>query len=82
MNLKEQKWEPVYIFNGRGENEPPGRYRHEAAFYKNNIFILGGGTATEVFDLEEIPTFNLLNKTWTVNITHPDPALAGMYLLI
>lgn len=73
LNFKEHRWEAIYMHQGTGEYEPEGRYRHECAFYKNNIFILGGGTATEVYDLTEIPTFNLDKRKWTKTLTHPDP---------
>lgn len=57
-------WEAVYICQGQSDYEPEGRYRHEVAFDGKNIYILGGGTADEVFDFFDIPMFNVDTKCW------------------
>ncbi|XP_060529523.1 kelch domain-containing protein 10 homolog [Cylas formicarius] len=64
LNLRSFSWEVVYICNGTGEFEPEGRYRHEVGFDGKNIYILAGGTADRVFDLSEIPTFDMEKRQW------------------
>ena len=48
-----------------------GRYRHEIAFDKGNIFVFGGGSSVEVFALDTIPVFNVITKKWTRVKTDP-----------
>jgi Kelch motif len=57
------------------ESDPPGRYRHEIAYDGANIYIFGGGTSTQAFDLTEIPTYNIEANTWEYTHTNPDPLL-------
>lgn len=64
LDLKTGIWEDVYICQGNGEYEPPGRYRHEVAFDGTNIYILGGGTAEEAYEFFKIPVFNIETKQW------------------
>lgn len=65
LNLKTLIWEPYYTYMGRGlDYEPEGRYRHEVACDTENIYILGGGTSLEVYDLIDLPTFNIKTRTW------------------
>jgi hypothetical protein len=52
LNMQTQVWESVYICGGRDQCEPKGRYRHEIAFDGRIIYVLGGGTASEAFNLE------------------------------
>lgn len=51
LNLKTGHWEAVYTCKGT-DNEPTGRYRHEVAFDRDRIYVLGGGTSTESFDFQ------------------------------
>lgn len=64
LDLKLGVWEDVYICQGNGDYEPPGRYRHEVAFDGSNIYILGGGTAEEAFEFNKVPVFNIETKQW------------------
>lgn len=76
--MKTFTWEIYYVHQGRGDFEPEGRYRHEIAFDGENIYILGGGTALEVFDLGDIPTFNINTRSWFKRTTLPDPLLGEL----
>ncbi|XP_066253291.1 kelch domain-containing protein 10 homolog [Euwallacea similis] len=71
LNLKTLTWEIVYICNGTGDYEPPGRYRHEVGFDGKRIFILAGGTADTVYDLADIPAFDVEKKMWISEKTVP-----------
>lgn len=64
LDLKSNEWEAVYICKGQQDCEPEGRYRHEVGFDGKVIYLLGGGTSEQVFDLEKIPSFNLQKKEW------------------
>ncbi|CAL1285269.1 unnamed protein product [Larinioides sclopetarius] len=44
--------------------EPEPRYRLEIAMHENQIFVFGGGTASESFDFKEVPVFNIDNCSW------------------
>lgn len=70
--MKTLVWEIVYICQGKGDYEPPGRYRHEVAFDGRNIYILGGGTAEEVYDFSEIPAFDIEKREWNKRKTLRD----------
>lgn len=73
LDLKLGLWEDVYICQGNGDYEPPGRYRHEVAFDGVHIFILGGGTAEEAFGFSKIPVFNIETRQWKKLKTLKDP---------
>lgn len=73
MNFKTLTWETVYLCNGKEEYEPPGRYRHEIGFDGKKIFILAGGTADTVYDLADIPAFDIEKRKWTCVKTIPAP---------
>jgi len=67
LNLRTCEWEEVYICTGKEPSEPTGRYRHELAFHKGKIFILGGGTADISYGFEvscssELPFLLLHSK--------------------
>lgn len=53
--------------------DPTGRYRHEIAITDKLIYIFGGGTADRVFELKEIPAFDIENRQWLSLSTIPDP---------
>lgn len=59
--------------NGTDENEPPGRYRHEVGFDGRKIYILAGGTASNVFGFRHVPAFDVEKKKWTKEKTIPAP---------
>lgn len=75
LNLSTQEWENVYICNGQAEYEPKGRYRHEIAFDGRYIYVLGGGTVNESFDLEYIPVFDIELRIWSKWHTIADPTV-------
>jgi hypothetical protein len=52
LNLRTGIWEEVYICKGSKWREPKGRYRHELAFDGTRIYLLGGGTAEEVYGFQ------------------------------
>lgn len=73
LHLKTLVWEPVYVCQGTGDCEPEGRYRHEVAFDKNKLYVLGGGTAVEVYDFQHIYVFSLEKSIWYLQHTVRDP---------
>ncbi|GLH12868.1 Kelch domain-containing protein 10 homolog [Gryllus bimaculatus] len=75
LNLKTGQWEEVHVCRG-GRGEPDGRYRHELAFDGSRIFVMGGGTATDVYGFEKIPAFNLSTGQWETLVTSGDPSLS------
>lgn len=54
-------------------DDPKGRYRHGIANDDKYIFILGGGTSTMAYDLDELPAFSLELHKWEHIRTEPDP---------
>lgn len=74
LNMKTLAWEPVYVCQGKGDYEPVGRYRHEVAFDGRCIYVLGGGTAEEVYDFVDIPVFDLEKREWYKRRTLRDPS--------
>lgn len=72
FDLRTNVWEAVYICSGADQSEPEGRYRHELAFDGKMIYVLGGGTAMEVFGFSEIPAFELKTNRWTTLHTYGD----------
>jgi len=48
------------------------RYRHEVAFDGEFIYILGGGTASQAYDLVNVPAFNVTSREWKTIVTVPD----------
>ncbi|CAH0701668.1 unnamed protein product [Spodoptera exigua] len=65
LDLRTLVWELVYLGTGQ-EGEPLGRYRHEIAHVGNKLYIIGGGTGDQAFELMEIPMFDFDTKTWTI----------------
>ncbi|KAL1494764.1 hypothetical protein ABEB36_010310 [Hypothenemus hampei] len=72
LNIKTFDWEIVYLCNGQGDYEPEGRYRHEVGFDGKRIFVLAGGTADIVYDMANIPVFDIETKVWICQKTIPD----------
>jgi hypothetical protein len=69
-------WECVYICRQDiRETDPPGRYRHEIAYDGANIYVFGGGTSNQAFDLLDIPTYNIEANCWQNTETYPDPCI-------
>lgn len=75
FNLRTSEWEEVYICKGLSRHEPEGRYRHELAFDGQKIYVLGGGTASDSYGFEDIPTLDLVTNSWETMKTKPDERL-------
>uniref|UniRef100_U5ETG6 Putative scruin like at the midline n=1 Tax=Corethrella appendiculata TaxID=1370023 RepID=U5ETG6_9DIPT len=73
LNLLTKVWECVYVCRPDIREDPPGRYRHELAYYNKCIYIFGGGTSDSAFALDRIPTFDLNGCVWMYTKTKPDP---------
>jgi len=54
-------------------------YRHEVAFDGGKIFVVGGGTSTEVHSLTKIWTFYLAKKSWKLIVTEGDGVDNNLY---
>jgi hypothetical protein len=54
LDLRTGVWEVVYVCEGKGKKEPQGRYRHELAFDGTRIYLLGGGTADDVYGFQVV----------------------------
>lgn len=74
LNLASRVWQCVYVCNDTlRDDDPKGRYRHEIAHDNTHIYILGGGTREQTFDLEKVPAFDFTLNKWTTIHTKPDP---------
>ena len=51
------------------------RYRHEVLEYKNQLFVLGGGTATDNDGFDQIYAFDLDQNKWMCLTTHGDSTI-------
>jgi hypothetical protein len=60
LDLRTGVWEEVYMCTGVPWEEPRGRYRHELAFDGIRIYLLGGGTAEEVYGFQVVSKLLLL----------------------
>ena len=68
FDLVEKKWEKVFehivMFNDNSD-VPIGRYRHECVTFMDRwIFMIAGGTSTEVFSSRRVFVFDTLLKKW------------------
>lgn len=73
LDLITRQWECVYICNEMLRDEDPkGRYRHEVACDQKYIYLFGGGTRDQTFDMESIPAFDYALNKWTFIRTKPD----------
>ena len=69
-----QNWELLAISRPEIDPDHPiGRYRHEIAIDDRYIYIFGGGTSDQVFDLKKLPVFDLVENKWKTIMTYPDP---------
>lgn len=73
MNLNTYVWECCYICNEYLRDDPNGRYRHEIAFDDDYVYIFGGGTQNESFDLETVPAYHFDDNKWIFIKTKADP---------
>jgi Galactose oxidase, central domain len=56
---------PAAVLPGQdGDETPSPRYRHEVATSGNWLYVLGGGTADNVFNFEIVPAYNTQTKKW------------------
>ena len=63
-------WHNKSYFRGHGG----GKYRHESVQYKDNVYIIGGGTSTAVDDMAILPYFNTATNKWhEVECSKPVP---------
>lgn len=54
-------------------DDPQGRYRHEVAHDDDYVYVFGGGTQDQSFDLEILPAYNFHTNKWIYVKTLPDP---------
>ena len=47
------------------------RYRHELAFYKSKVYVLGGGTSIDADGFNLIHAFNVQTRVWELLKTQP-----------
>lgn len=66
-------WEHTHKCDANIREEPPGRYRHEIACDDDYIYVFGGGTQEESFDMDIIPAFSLNENKYIFIQTKPDP---------
>lgn len=72
LDLVHKDWKCMYTSKGNIQDDPSGRYRHGVVHCDGLLYVLGGGTSNSVFDLEQIPVFNLVSCSWTHVQTKPD----------
>lgn len=70
LTSSEPAWERLNFAADPGEPYP--RYRHEIGIYKNNIYLLGGGTSSEVCGFQAIATFSIEQRHWFITRTNND----------
>lgn len=73
LNFNTKKWE--LLAKSRPEIdpiEPIGRYRHEIAIDSRYVYIFGGGTADQVFDLKILPVYDIVARKWDRIETYPN----------
>jgi len=70
LTSDEPMWEK--ISSGLDENEPHPRYRHELCLYKDRLYVLGGGTSSQVCGFQNIDTFSLEERLWSITKTEGD----------
>ncbi|XP_050412713.1 kelch domain-containing protein 10 [Patella vulgata] len=71
LNLNDLRWEQL---SGQDNTkwQPDSRYRHEVISKGNDLYLIGGGTALEVFGFKEIPVFNIQTLKWKEFKGKPD----------
>lgn len=73
LDFKTHKWDLLAVSRPEIDPiQPIGRYRHEIAIDSRYIYIFGGGTADQVFDLKELPVYDLLERKWNRIDTYPN----------
>jgi Galactose oxidase, central domain/Kelch motif len=73
LDFTAHRWELLAISRPEIDSiQPIGRYRHEIAIDSKYIYIFGGGTSDQVFDLKILPAFNLAERKWEHIETYPD----------
>jgi hypothetical protein len=73
LNFELQKWELLAISRPEIDPiQPIGRYRHEIAIDSRYVYIFGGGTADQVFDLKVLPVYDLIERRWNKIETYPN----------
>lgn len=73
MNFETHKWELLAISRPEIDSiEPIGRYRHEIAIDSRFVYIFGGGTSDQVFDLKTLPVYDLVQRKWNRIETYPN----------
>lgn len=73
LNFQSAQWELLAISRPEIDPiQPIGRYRHEIAIDSRYVYIFGGGTADQVFDLKILPVFDVIAKKWDRIETYPN----------
>lgn len=73
LDFNAHQWELLAISRPEIDPiEPIGRYRHEIAIDSRYIYIFGGGTADQVFDLKTLPVYDLTHRKWDRIETYAD----------
>ncbi|XP_078488171.1 kelch domain-containing protein 10 [Ciona intestinalis] len=72
LNLNELTWTSLKP-NNPPEDLPFERYRHEIVVYDGKLYVLGGGTSTQVFPLLHVHVYSITNNTWTTVRTEKRP---------
>ncbi|OQR75890.1 kelch domain-containing protein 10-like [Tropilaelaps mercedesae] len=62
LHLRDRRWERLSNYV-QGEPIPP-RYRHEIAYFDNQIYVFGGGTPHYVYGFDMLPALDLKTSRW------------------
>lgn len=73
LDLTTRVWECCYTCNENIREDPQGRYRHEVVHDEDHVYILGGGTQDQSFDMEVVPAYSFHENKWIYVKTLPDP---------
>lgn len=73
LNFATAQWELLAVSRPEIDPiQPIGRYRHEIAIDSKYVYIFGGGTSDQVFDLKTLPIFDIIERKWNRLETYPN----------
>lgn len=59
--------------NNSVEELPRPRYRHEMVVHDDELFVVGGGTSSEAYQLDTVWVYSITDNRWRLKETMPDP---------
>lgn len=79
FNLFTRRWSLLWKRSDSDfEQFPQERYRHEIVLHDNQIFVFGGGTASNCYGFKYIPVFDLSTNKWIKLKSNPSNSSAAI----